>query len=300
MSDQVTTDLRKFERAIYHERQRHGANTCALHAINSLFQQSYLTKGGLAHHADLVDMQEQSHGYVCRPSENMDPSGCFSVQVIISALEAQDLCLESWNSEAMRQHHSTPHTQLAFIIHKSWHWFTLRRFGDEGNYWYNLDSTKSRPQRIKRDDLAKFLRRDGSSVFVVTSRNNTGLPHSEADRLVPSSNSLIADNEDVNLQEALHESLQTHQVEKQLQTKEGEELQHAILDSLGSQPTYHGTTYSPWGVPSSTQAYWPMLYQCNPAGYYATAAPYGGYVYTGPLLYAMPSYTQCPAQSTMQ
>ncbi|OBZ70584.1 putative ataxin-3-like protein [Grifola frondosa] len=134
---------------------------CAQHALNSLLQGHYFTAPDLSAIAHSLDALEHTYDEDTRggTSTNMDDTGFFSVQVLENALQVWGLSLVRWRSEAMRPYQDHPHTQLAFILNQSQHWYTLRRFGrvspnpsldaDPGDgHWFNLNSSLPAPERI--------------------------------------------------------------------------------------------------------------------------------------------------------
>ncbi|KAI8993859.1 Josephin-domain-containing protein [Trametes punicea] len=190
---------------IYHEKQQEGSMLCAQHALNSLLQGSYFSPAELSEIAHRLDDAE--HGYLEHTSgaasTNMDDTGFFSVQVLEEALKVWNLTLVRWRSEAMRPYQDHPHTQMAFILNQSQHWYTLRRFGrvspdpsldaDPGDgHWFNLNSFLDAPERISKLYLGMFLQQaetEGYSVFAVLQRDPDGplaIPRTEADELAAS------------------------------------------------------------------------------------------------------------------
>lgn len=129
-----------------------------------------------------IDSEEYQR-FLAQPSENMDDSGYFSVQVISSALEVWGLELVPYTSAESRakEAFSSPHTiRGAYICHYRDHWFTVRRLGKQ---WFNLNSLLKEPELISDTYLAMFLTQllqEGYSIFVVFGQ----LPDCDADRIL--------------------------------------------------------------------------------------------------------------------
>ncbi|POW17528.1 hypothetical protein PSTT_00441 [Puccinia striiformis] len=140
---------------IYYEKQEPGSMLCAQHALNNLMQSSVWSPQDLAEIARTLDTLEDSHlqddprststqdnreNSRLEDNSNCDDSGFFSVQVIDDALHRLGLRIISWRSEEMKPMHDYPENQEAFILNHDLHWFTLRRFGQSVDRWYNLNS----------------------------------------------------------------------------------------------------------------------------------------------------------------
>ncbi|KAI9458551.1 Josephin-domain-containing protein [Russula earlei] len=218
---------------IYHEKQERGSALCAQHALNSLLQGSYFTPTDLSTIAQSLDSLEQDvdQGRLGRESANMDDTGFFSIQVLENALNVWGQSLMRWRSEAMRPHNNRPQDQRAFILNCDQHWFTLRKFGDPDGVgpWFNLNSSIDRPDWVSETYLGILLQQaeaDGYSVFVVVPIDpDHPLPQADADvfaaALSPpassrsqhsstahsSESSVVLEDEDFQLQAALHASL---------------------------------------------------------------------------------------------
>ncbi|OCH95115.1 Josephin-domain-containing protein [Obba rivulosa] len=190
---------------IYHEKQQAGSMLCAQHALNNLLQGNYFTAPDLSAIAQRLDALEVSFrdDNAGGSSTNMDDTGFFSVQVLEEALQVWGLSLRPWRSEDMRPYQQHPHTQMAFILNQSQHWYTLRRFGrvspnpaqeaDPGEgHWFNLNSFLSSPERVGKLYLGMFLHQaetEGYSIFAVVQSNPDGplaIPRTEADELAAS------------------------------------------------------------------------------------------------------------------
>lgn len=163
---------------IYHETQTE--NLCALHAINNLLQDAIFTANDLVNIGQELDKNERaltqsSSGDVndsLELSQNLDPSGNFSIQVIIVALAFCGLELVSLNSSdppAILAGQNT-YNQQAFLCHKNDHWFTIRKFGSK---WFNLNSLLPRPQKVSCNGshlslfATKELRDSYTGIFFV-------------------------------------------------------------------------------------------------------------------------------------
>ncbi len=152
---------------IYHEVQE--GNLCAQHALNALLQGPYFTAVDLAELARGIDERERMVMPSLRgkPSENYDDSGFFSIGTISSALETFGLELVPTEGERGAEARTHPAKFMAFLLNRSQHWFTVRRFGD---VWFDCNSTRTRPEKLTPSYLEVFLatmRHDGYSVFVV-------------------------------------------------------------------------------------------------------------------------------------
>ncbi|CAB9507002.1 Ataxin-3 [Seminavis robusta] len=164
---------------IYHEKQE--SLLCGQHSLNNLVQYCEFTPDTLAIFAHELDelelnfMAENNEGgvkskdYLERVNEgsgNVDPHGNFSIQVLRRALQKRyGLELPSLKEEGYAK--KEPTTMEGFICNKHSHWFAIRKIN--GRYW-NLNSTKDRPELISYFDMATELKEivaAGYSVFVV-------------------------------------------------------------------------------------------------------------------------------------
>lgn len=159
---------------------------CAQHALNNLLQSAIWSPEDLAEIARDLDSIEHSHLQDDRSAQNnsteannrpvknsnCDDSGFFSVQVIDHALHRLGLRIISWRSEEMKAMHDYPENQEAFILNHDLHWFTLRRFGQSVDRWYNLNSmAEDSPKWIGPTFLSMAIAQaeaEGYSIFVVT------------------------------------------------------------------------------------------------------------------------------------
>lgn len=135
----------------------------------------YFQLASIAHQLDAEEKSRMAEGtaeeystFLNAPSENMDDSGFFSVQVIMRALEVYGLSCKHWNHPALsaaRKHPAQNFT--AFICNLNQHWFTIRKLGTQ---WFNIDSCKSGPTLISDTYLEVYLKQielEGYTVFVV-------------------------------------------------------------------------------------------------------------------------------------
>ncbi|KAJ3065116.1 Ataxin-3 [Podochytrium sp. JEL0797] len=164
---------------VFHEKQE--GQLCAQHALNAVLQGPYFSAVDLSQIARDLDSQELeafADGATTPPtptaaskfqSQNYDDSGFFSIQVLDKALSVWNMTLTPFNSPASKPARDDPASQKAFILNLHEHWFTLRRFGNSRNRWYNLDSTKE-PAYVSEFYLQALLSEfaaGGFSIFVV-------------------------------------------------------------------------------------------------------------------------------------
>lgn len=117
-----------------------------------------------------------------QPSQNMDDTGYFSVQVISKSLSLWSMELININStdRISTETREQPTKARAFILNMENHWYCIRRFtchptlrhpSNEPFAFFNLDSLLSRPEYMSSTFLTEYLKQmqnDGYSVFVVT------------------------------------------------------------------------------------------------------------------------------------
>lgn len=178
--------------SIFHEKQE--GSLCAQHCLNALLQEPYFTAVDLATLAQRMDEEERKRmaesgedtedyrRFREQPSENMDDSGYFSVQVICSALEFCGLDLVPFKSSGplTKQANLHPETMSAYICNYRDHWFTIRKLGFQ---WFNLNSLLSKPELISDTYLTLLLaqlQQEGYSIFLVRG----DLPECKADELL--------------------------------------------------------------------------------------------------------------------
>ncbi|KAK0084280.1 hypothetical protein PV325_007324 [Microctonus aethiopoides] len=165
--------------SIFHEKQE--GYLCAQHCLNALLQGPYFNAVDLANLAQQMDEEErirmaesgidsdEYRHFLEQPSENMDDSGYFSVQVISSALKVWGLELIPYSSTEPTAliAQNDPSQMQAYICNYKGHWFTIRKIGHQ---WFNLNSILSGPQLLSDTYLAMFfaqLLQEGYSIFIV-------------------------------------------------------------------------------------------------------------------------------------
>lgn len=177
---------------IFHEQQE--GSLCAQHCLNALLQGQYFSPVDLADLAKQLDESERQHmaiageqseeykKFIKEPSNNLDDSGFFSIQVIDRALSVWGLGLVLYNSTdpvavAARE---TPVQEQAYICNFRGHWLTIRKIGHQ---WFNLNSLLTGPELISDTYLSLFLKQlqeEGYSIFIVRG----DFPECEADMLL--------------------------------------------------------------------------------------------------------------------
>ena len=172
--------------SLYHEQQL--SALCGVHALNNLMQGPVCGAGDLAPIAHQLDEAERA---LLDPSDvaaagtashRIDVNtGDFSLEVLAMwALETHGVSLINADHASVAEGvASTPETEEGFLVHRSSHWFALRRVA---SLWWNLDSKLRRPLLIANDDLGEFIRRlrvDGHTLHVV--RCATPLPLPQGD-----------------------------------------------------------------------------------------------------------------------
>nr|XP_037852137.1 ataxin-3-like protein [Chlorocebus sabaeus] len=175
---------------IFHEKQE--GFLCAQHCLNNLLQGEYFSPVELASIAHQLDEEERMRmaeggvtsedyrAFLQQPSENMDDSGFFSIQVICNALKFWGLEVIHFNNPEYQKLGIDPINERSFICNYKQHWFTIRKFG---KHWFNLNSLLAGPELISDTGLANFLtqlQQEAYSVFVVKG----DLPDCEADQLL--------------------------------------------------------------------------------------------------------------------
>lgn len=173
---------------IFHEKQEGGL--CAQHCLNSLLQGPYYTAVDLASFAQQLDDAERermSEGdtnseeyirFMQQPSNNMNDTGFFSIQVICKALQVWAIDLIPFNNPNAALARRKPVDEHAFICNLQEHWFTIRKLGYQ---WFNLNSLLAGPEFISDTYLSLLLAQlgnEGYSIFVVKGN----LQPCEADR----------------------------------------------------------------------------------------------------------------------
>lgn len=177
---------------------------------------------------------EEYRNFLKQPSENMDDSGYFSIQVISKALQVWGLEIVPYSSADDRVKNCESSQQQAFICNYQNHWFTIRRIGGQ---WFNLNSLLSKPALISDTYLSLYLaqlKNEGYSIFVVFGE----LPACTADDIIqnnpikspiPSIGTTTSTiDDDLELQTALKLSL-SQDLDR---STEDDELQRALALSL--------------------------------------------------------------------
>jgi ataxin-3 len=155
---------------IYHEPQE--SALCGQHCLNNLLQGPVFSAPDLSEMALSLDARERSiasedsaRRSSFGPSNNVDESGNFSLEVLRTALQLYSVQLLSWAS--VDEAGTDPlKEELGFIINRQSHWFTIRKINGR---WWNLNSTSERPEPISAVHLAAFLsqlRSDHYYVFI--------------------------------------------------------------------------------------------------------------------------------------
>ncbi|CAG2158387.1 unnamed protein product [Oppiella nova] len=226
---------------IFHEKQE--GSLCGQHCLNALLQGEYFTAVDLAQLAQDIDEQERHRmaeggetsdeyqRFIQSPSDNMDDSGFFSVQVIASALRvwALDLIPFSARNEISMSAQTDPTLQKAYICNYREHWFTIRKIGRQ---WFNLNSLLTGPELISDTYLSLFLvqlQREGYSIFIV----NGILPNCNADNVL--AEQIVTQNEKPRLLSEVNKSKTKSKERNQSLTEEDDkELEEVLRMSIES------------------------------------------------------------------
>ncbi|XP_032939908.1 josephin-2 [Catharus ustulatus] len=147
---------------VYHERQR--LELCALHALNNLLQQPWLSKA----EADGICRRLSPHS---RPNPHRSPlgTGNYDVNVVMAALRTRGLAALWWDRRRPLERLALPQVlglllnvpsrvTLGTLALPLWrpHWLGVRQIGDK--FW-NLDSKLVSPEVIgDESQLRQFLR----------------------------------------------------------------------------------------------------------------------------------------------
>ncbi|XP_067939416.1 ataxin-3-like [Watersipora subatra] len=219
---------------IYHEKQ--DGLLCAQHCLNNLLQNSYFTAvdlGTIGRGLDALEANfmaergystEEFRRFSEHPSENMDDSGFFSVQVIQKALESFGITLASYDSPQSLEAKEHPERSKAFICNHDAHWIAIRKIGTQ---WFNLNSLLSAPELISDLHLSLFLTQlslEGYTIFVAQG----ALPDCEADQVLQ----LMKATQTTKPSFLESDHQHTHTQDYNAQSIEDEELQAAIAMSL--------------------------------------------------------------------
>ncbi|ELR20102.1 ubiquitin interaction motif domain containing protein [Acanthamoeba castellanii str. Neff] len=149
---------------LYHEKQV--AGLCAVHALNTLMQNSIFTEIDLMQIAHEFDRREKevmmASGidstdflkYMAEDSGNVADDGNYSIQVIEEALKVWNLTCHSLTNPDMKEAKDNPLQEQAFICNLASHWLTIRKIGED---WYNFNSLLAEPQYLSQFYLSAFL-----------------------------------------------------------------------------------------------------------------------------------------------
>jgi Ataxin-3 len=75
-----------------------------------------------------------------------------------------------------------PQGETAFVLNLNEHWYTLRKFGQSEDRWYDLNSMSSSPKHVSKMYLGMLLEQmetEGYSIFVAKG----DIPETEADQI---------------------------------------------------------------------------------------------------------------------
>merc|ERR1712032_100196 len=98
---------------------------------------------------------------------NARADGFFNVQVVQAVLNQAGYEMQPVQGEAVRNAKVDTAKEIAFILNRQEHWFSLRRIGRE---WFDLNSCLCTPRHYSDADLRFHIRdavREGYMVFVV-------------------------------------------------------------------------------------------------------------------------------------
>lgn len=107
--------------------------------------------------------------FMAQPSNNMDDTGFFSIQVIIKALELWQLEMIQFNSSDVFARRCThdPTFPDAYIINMESHWFCLRKLD---GIWFNLDSLLDQPKFMSNLYIGEYLQQmaqEGYTIYTI-------------------------------------------------------------------------------------------------------------------------------------
>ena len=203
---------------------------CAVHCLNALLQYPYFDSVILSEIALNLDAEEQNIVKAqSRRSENVDPSGNFSSQVMSVALNTHSLSMDYLGPN------KDPTQEIGFICNLQSHWFTLRKIAGE---WYNLNSMLARPEWVSELFLSMLIlqiRNEGYTIFVVAG-TLPSLPITERlqqnQMLIPVS--YIKESRSRNAHRKNEEDEEYKgAIERSMKEQHDEELQRAIEMSMG-------------------------------------------------------------------
>jgi len=151
---------------IYHEKQI--GSLCALHAVNNMLQGPLFDEFSFRTVAQQLDQAERRlTGGEGLDYGNARADGFFNVQVVQAVLNQAGYEMQPVQGEAVRNAKVDTAKEIAFILNKQEHWFSLRRIGRE---WFDLNSCLCTPRHYSDADLRFHIRdavREGYMVFVV-------------------------------------------------------------------------------------------------------------------------------------
>ena len=142
--------------SLYHEKQE--LALCGVHALNNLMQGPAFGAGDLASIALKLDDAERAlltdDMAAAQLAAETDPgrshridmkTGDFSFEVLAAALETCGVGLINCDHASVAEAAATkPEAEEAFLVHRSSHWFALRRVA---SLWWNVDSKASAQDR---------------------------------------------------------------------------------------------------------------------------------------------------------
>lgn len=152
---------------IYHEKQV--ASMCAVHCVNNMLQGplfEYSDFGRVAQELDRAEAQ-LTGGQGLGDGANARMDGFFNVTVMQAVLKRAGYEMTPAQSSAGLDPKADTAKEVAFILNKREHWFSLRRIGRE---WFDLNSCMKTPSHYTDGDLRFHVNdavREGYSVFVV-------------------------------------------------------------------------------------------------------------------------------------
>ena len=173
---------------LYHEKQ--DLALCGVHALNNLLQGPAFGAGDLAAIALKLDEAERAlltddtaaAVFAAEIAEGRShrldmSSGDFAFEVLAAALETRACHLINVDHASVAEAAgSCPEEEEGFLVHRSSHWFALRRVA---SLWWNVDSKLPRPTLIVTEDLSAFigkLRAAGHTLHVCRSEAPLPLP----------------------------------------------------------------------------------------------------------------------------
>jgi hypothetical protein len=151
---------------IYHEKQV--ASMCAVHAVNNMLQGPLFQYSDFGRVAQELDRAEaQLTGGAGLDGSNARHDGFFNVQVMQAVLGKAGYQMTPAQGEGGLDPKADTAKEIAFILNKREHWFSLRRIGRE---WFDLNSCIKTPQHYTDGDVRFHVSdavKQGYSVFVV-------------------------------------------------------------------------------------------------------------------------------------